>query len=341
VGRGVALAALLVVGAGAAPAAAATRWVCAHGRPAGCLPRIQQAVDVSRPGDTVRVPAGTYREAVRITGRAKRGLQLIGDPRIPAHVRLEGGGRRTVAVLVDDADGVVVRGFSARRYTSGGFVARRASGFAFRNLVATHTGDRGFSASRVRGGSISDSAASQNRWSGFAVSHADPPVALRGVSGFLNPTGLRGTDMQVSASVFFNNGVGIVAGAGRGEIADNDIFWNNFDYLLGAPFAARDEHLPLGTGILLRRGSAVRVTGNRIFGQFLSGAAAAEEQADDRFAGNGFGFNGLAEDPAEDRNAVDVAFGARPMTDPDRRRSWARHEHPEIEGFDPVERWRP
>jgi hypothetical protein len=29
------------------------------------------------------------------------------------------------------------------------------------------------------------------------------------------------------------------------------------------------------------------------------------------------------------------------MTDPDRRCSWARHEHPEIEGFDPVERWRP
>jgi hypothetical protein len=83
----------------------------------------------------------------------------------------------------------------------------------------------------------------------------------------------------------------------------------------------------------------VRVTGNRIFGQFLAGAAAADERTDDPFAGNTFGFNALAEDPAADHNATDVVFGMGPQTAADRDRSWVRHEHPEIEGFDPVERW--
>ena len=69
-----------------------THTVCKNGR---CDFRtIQAAVNAADAGDTIKVRRGVYREAVRIDGRKKRYLKLIGNPRRPGRVVLEGGGKK-------------------------------------------------------------------------------------------------------------------------------------------------------------------------------------------------------------------------------------------------------
>ena len=45
--------------------------------------KIQKAVNKARAGDTIRVRNGVYREAVKINGKKKRYLRLIGNPKHP------------------------------------------------------------------------------------------------------------------------------------------------------------------------------------------------------------------------------------------------------------------
>src|SRR3954451_16019177 len=69
-----------------------TRTVCKK----GCkFKTIQAAVNKSKKGDTVRIKKGMYREAVKVTGPKKSYLKLIGDPKHPARVVLEGSDKKT------------------------------------------------------------------------------------------------------------------------------------------------------------------------------------------------------------------------------------------------------
>ena len=54
-------------------------------------------------GDTIKVRPGVYKEAVRIDGRKKRYLKLIGDPRRPARVVLDGSGKKQNGIAVNNA----------------------------------------------------------------------------------------------------------------------------------------------------------------------------------------------------------------------------------------------
>jgi hypothetical protein len=138
--------------------------------------------------------------------------------------------------------------------------------------------------------------------------------------------------VTITKSLFFNNGLGIVPNALDSEkyappehnvITDNEVFWNNFNYFLGAPFKLRpgatgDLAYPVGTGILLYGSRDTKVTNNRIFGHYLVGLGMVEaltlEQKDavdlvgNQFTGNAFGMNSLTEDPTEDLNNVDIAY---------------------------------
>src|SRR5688500_13967560 len=49
---------------------------------------IQAAVNAADAGDKVAVRPGVYRESVRIAGRGKRYLRLVGNPRNPGRVVL-------------------------------------------------------------------------------------------------------------------------------------------------------------------------------------------------------------------------------------------------------------
>jgi plastocyanin len=260
--------------------------------------KIQAAVNAAGAGDTIRVRRGVYKEAVRISGRRKRFLKLIGDPRRPARVVLDGSGRKQNGVFVNDADEVTVKGFKARRYRANGFFFTNLNGYTMTRLIAERTGVYGLYAFNTIGGRISDSEAYYVNDGAFYIGQTPPQdrpkqTIVRNVEGWGSPIGFSATNMRyvtITRSRFYNNAVGIVPNALDSErfpppesnvIVDNDIFWNNFNFHEGdPPFERRKEGTaalaPVGTGILLLGGRGHRIEDNRFYGNYLTAIAAID-----------------------------------------------------------------
>jgi hypothetical protein len=244
------------------------------------------------------VRRGVYKEAVRINGRRKRYLKLIGDTRRPARVVLDGSGRKQNGISVNDADEVTVKGFKARRYRANGFFFTNLNGYTMTKLIAERTGVYGLYAFNTIGGRISDSEAYYVNDGAFYIGQTPPQdrpkqTIVRNVEGWGSPIGFSATNMRyvtITKSRFYNNAVGIVPNALDSEkfppdehnvIVDNDIFWNNLNFHEGdPPFEPRETGtaalVPIGTGILLLGGRDHRIEDNRIFGNFLGGVAAID-----------------------------------------------------------------
>jgi hypothetical protein len=276
-----------------------TLTVCKRGCRYGT---IQAAVGAAHAGDTLRVRHGVYREGVRILGKAKRYLKLVGDRRRPFRVVLDGqrlkGPAAQNGVIVNGADQVTIDGVTAKRYRGNGFFVVNVDGYRLRHLVATRTGVYGVSAFNSKGGVMSDSTASWNDDSGFSIGQTPPQTRpkrslVTRVKAYGNVLGFSGTNMRyvtITKSQWFNNGLGIVPNALDSEkyappednvITDNDIFWNNFNSYAGAPFKLRptatDTPYPIGTGVLLFGSRRTEVTNNRVFGNFLLGIGGIQQ----------------------------------------------------------------
>jgi hypothetical protein len=295
---------------------------------------IQAAVNAADAGDTIKVRRGVYKEAVRINGRKKRYLKLIGDPRKPGRVVLDGGKRKQNGIAVNDADEVTVSGFKARHYRANGFFFTNLNGYTMNHLVAQQTGVYGLYAFNTIGGRILNSEAYYVNDGAFYIGQTPPQdkpkqTLVRNVEGWGSPIGFSATNMRyvtITKSRFYNNAVGIVPNALDSEkfppdehnvIVDNDIFWNNLNFHEGdPPFEPREEGtaalVPIGTGILLLGGRDHLIENNRIHGNFLGGIAAIDSilLADpatntlDRnvIRNNQFGLNGT------DVNGYDVVY---------------------------------
>jgi parallel beta-helix repeat protein len=266
--------------------------------PRGCSATIQAAVDRTLPGDTVRIPAGRYRQSVSVLGHKHDGIKLIGTPANPRKTVLDLAGlskdKRQNAVFINGADGVAVRGLYARNFLGNGFFALNVTGYLLKDLVAGWGGTYGIYAFNSKGGTIADSEAFYNNDSGFYIGQT--PVQsrplrsiVRNVTSWGNQLGYSGTNMRyvtITRSRFYNNGLGIVPNALDSEkfappehnvVTDNDVFWNNFDYFRGAPFTiragAKGLSYPVGVGIMLYGSRDTIVEKNRVFGNFLAGVA--------------------------------------------------------------------
>jgi hypothetical protein len=311
---------------------------------------IQKAVNKARAGDTIRVRGGVYREAVSISGKKKRYLRLIGNPKKPRKVLLRAKGNMQNGVFVSGADEVTVNGFMARGYKGNGFFFVNVNGYTMNHLVARQTGVYGLYAFNSIGGRMLNSEAYYVNDGAFYIGQTPPqarPVQtiVRNVEGWGSPLGFSATNMRyvtITKSRFYNNAAGIVPNALDSEkyppaennvIIDNDIFWNNFNFHQGnPPFPVRDRGtaalVPIGTGILLLGGRGNRVENNRIHGNFLAGVAAAEsvlvtKNLDARalqrniVRNNQFGLNGTdanGSDVMYDGNGTDNCFSMEGVT---------------------------
>jgi Right handed beta helix region len=299
---------------------------------------IQKAVNKARAGDTVRVRNGTYREAVTISGKKKRYLRLIGNPKHPRKVVMRAKGKMQNAVFVNNADQVRVDGFFARDYKSNGFFFTNVTGYTMNHLVARHTGVYGLYAFNTIGGTIRNSEAYYVNDGALYIGQTPPQdkpkqTIVKNVAGWGSPIGFSATNMRyvtITKSRFYNNGVGIVPNAldsekfpppERNVIVDNDIFWNNFNFHEGHPPFKVNDHatsalVPIGTGIVFIGGRQNRVENNRIYGNYLGGIGALDSfllqknpQAvtfdGNVVKGNQFGLNGT------DTNGHDIVYAGQ------------------------------
>jgi hypothetical protein len=267
----------------------------------GCAyKRIQKAINAASGKDTIRVKKGHYSEGVQIVGRRYDGLKLIGDPKHPGRVVLDGkrvkGGDAQNAVLINNSDDVTVDGFHARHYKANCFFSTNNEDYVLNHLVAERCGVYGVYAFNSKGGKMLNSEAYYNPDSGFYVGQTPPQKGrkkrtfVRNVSSWGNVLGFSGTNMRyttITKSRWFNNGAGIVPNTLTSEkyypptgnaIVDNDVFWNNFNFYYGAPFpipklSAADIPYPIGVGILLYGSQDTYVAFNDVSGNYLAGFA--------------------------------------------------------------------
>jgi hypothetical protein len=316
-----------------------TRLVCEKHKGHGCYPRIQDAINAAKAGDTVKVPHGTWKEGVKIAGPKKRYIKLIGDVNHPEKVVLEGkslkGAAKANGVLINGANEVTVRGFQAQNYNGNGFFVTNAKGYHLNDLIARYVGVYGIYAFNSIGGEMRRDLAAWNNDSGLYIGQTPKqtkPIRsiVSDVVSYGNVLGFSGTNMRyvtITKSKWFNNGVGIVPNALDSEkfpppednvITDNDIFWNNFDYYKGAPFKLRppatgDVPYPTGVGVLVFGGRRNRITNNRIYGNWLLGAGMIEQfllkdpigdgtLIGNQITNNQFGLNGT------DLNGRDIGY---------------------------------
>ena len=274
-------------------------WTVCKKKKRGCdFTRIQKAVNKARAGDTIRVRNGVYREAVKVDGRKKRYLKLVGNPAHPEKVVLRARGNMQNGILVNAANEVTVNGFMARDYKSNGFFFTNLTGYTMDHLIARKTGVYGLYAFNTIGGRMRNSEAYYANDGAFYIGQTPPqakPVRtiVSNVEGWGSPLGFSATNMRyvtITKSRFYNNAAGIVPNALDSEkfpppeenaIVDNDIFWNNFNYHQGKPPFAVSRNstaalVPVGTGVLLLGGRGNLIENNRIHGNFLAGVAAIE-----------------------------------------------------------------
>jgi hypothetical protein len=238
------------------------------------LRSIQAAIDRARAGDRIRVARGTYRERVQIRGASKRWLRLVGDPRAPGRVVLDGAGRRDDGVLVDGADGVRIEGITVRRFAHDGVAVRDAARVTLTRLVATSNGGAGLRLARARGAQVRRSLAYLNAEAGITVRGGAAGVRpvrsfVREVTAWGNRAGLTVATagaLTVSRSRWFDNGAGIVAAGATGLVVrDNDVFYNDVTPASGVPFAADVPFAaPAGTGVLVTAAADAIVEDNRV-----------------------------------------------------------------------------
>jgi hypothetical protein len=304
-------------------------------KPKGCFKTIQKAVNKANPGDTIKVPNGKYKESVSIKGRGKKYIKLIGNPKSPGKVVLEGSKKLANGVFINGADGVQVNGFTALHYTANGFFVTNVNGYKLTNLSARLVGVYGLYAFNSIGGEMSNSTGAWNNDSGFYVGQTPvqtKPVrtVLKNLKAYGNVLGYSGTNSRyvtITRSKFWNNGAGIVPNALDSEkwppaenntYSNNEIFWNNFNYYKGAPWPKRETSVagsipfPVGIGILLFGGRGNTVTGNKIYGNWGAGAALVQALTlkdptvgilkDNKVTGNTFGVGG------QDMNGTDIAY---------------------------------
>lgn len=269
----------------------------------GAYRTIQAAVNAAKPGDTIRIADGTYREGVKVKGANKRYLKIIGNPAKPEKVVIDGKGLKGVAaqqaIQVDGANEVGIQGIKAKNFRANGFFVVNVVGYTLDRLIAEKNGVYGIYAFNSKGGTMKNSVAYYHNDAGFYIGQTPPqtkPVRsiVTNVQSWGNVIGFSGTNMRyvtITKSKWFNNGTGIVPNALDSEkyappednvITDNDVFWNNFNYRAGAPFPLRRSAVgeipfPTGVGTLLFGGRGHLIEGNRFYGNYLVGAGMLQQ----------------------------------------------------------------
>lgn len=237
---------------------------------------IQEAVDAARPGGSVLISPGVYREAVVVTTPylTIRGLDR-NDTILDGDFRLANG------IHVIEADGVAIENLTARHYLLNGFYWSGVFGFRGAYLTAHTNGDYGIFAFGSRYGRIEHSYASGSPDAGFYIGACNPcDTVITDVLAEHNALGFSGTNaggnLAVVNSEWRDNLAGIVPNTLDSEpfapqrgalIAGNHVHHNNSTTVDAKDFG----YVPFGIGIVVAGGREDRVVGNLVEDQATYG----------------------------------------------------------------------
>ena len=277
----------------------------------GDYPTIQGAVDAAKPGTSIVVSPGTYREEVVVeTPRVIiRGVDRF-------RTRLNGGGSLSTGIRVDGVSGVKVKNLTVRDYTGAGIELVEAEDFTIRKVDAIKNRTFGVVTAGSRGGTITESFGWGSGEAGFRVGGCFGCGLLldelRADTNAIGIEAVNATGVTIRGSLVRNNGVGIIARSDstfdgsptQGVfIVDNEVVANNNETI--PPAGITQTHgMPFGTGIWFagaNNGVATRneVTDNSTYGVLVT---------DDLTGGSPPVGNRVQNNGVSSSNALDLAW---------------------------------
>ncbi|MEU7038876.1 right-handed parallel beta-helix repeat-containing protein [Streptomyces sp. NPDC046237] len=234
--------ALVASGLGAAAPTAENRTV--HRVKAG--ESIQQAVDAAKPGDTVVLAPGTYRESVRITTSnvTLRGSTVFPTVLVPDSAATDACAKAGHGICVTGTDGnpvegVTVRSLTVRGFAKNGLWASRTDRLKIHRVTAEKNGNWGIAQERSVRSVLSHNIARDNADAGLFVSNTTDTEA-----GAVDAQGTVITRNRVSG-----NRIGVTVRRLRNLTVDRNEATGN----CAAVFVVGDESTPRAGAMSLRR----------------------------------------------------------------------------------------
>ncbi|MEU4064668.1 right-handed parallel beta-helix repeat-containing protein [Streptomyces wedmorensis] len=208
---------------------------------------IQKAVDAAKPGATIILAPGTYRESVRITtsgltllGSGSASTVLVpGDATAADACAKAGHGICVTGTDSDPVEGVTVRSLALRGFTANGLWASRTDRLTVRKVLAEKNGKWGIAQERSTRGLFSHNTARNNADAGLFLANTTDTEA-----GATDTEGTRVTRNSLSG-----NRIGLTVRRLRNVTVDHNEATGN----CAAVFVVGDESKPRAGAMTLRR----------------------------------------------------------------------------------------